>query len=375
MTDGSQNKLKRLKQLGQSPWYDNIDRRLIENGELKSFFDMGIVGVTSNPSIFEKAVNGSSVYDAKIRRLVQEGKALDAIYDDLTADDVRDAADMLKDVYEQTKCADGYVSIEVLPQYAHDPAKTIDYARHIFKKVGRKNIMVKVPGTKESPEAIRALIAEGVNVNVTLLFSISQYEAIALAFADGLRDRSRSGLDISSVASVASVFISRIDSKVDTILDVFGKREADLETREKILSLKGKTAIANARFIYQRFKELFNERLFGDLKMRGAQVQRVLWASTSTKDPAYSDCLYVDSLIGPLTVNTMPHATVLAFADHGRVALTLESGLEAARGILTDIEKLGVNLTTVCEEAQRDGVAAFQNSFDTLMSSLKKKTA
>ncbi|MFH0940435.1 MAG: transaldolase [Candidatus Omnitrophota bacterium] len=367
------DRLKKLYQLGQSPWYDNIDRRLIDSGELRSFFDMGIVGVTSNPTIFEKAINGSAVYDEKIKRLKQEGKSIEAIYDDLTADDVRDAADMLSGVYDRTEGLDGYVSIEVLPLYAHDPIKTVEYARHIHKKVGRKNIMIKVPGTPQAPEAIRTLISEGISVNVTLLFSVEQYEHIALAYMDGLRDRLRLGLDLKSVSSVASVFISRIDTKIDNILDVFINREAGVEARDKVVSLKGKIAVANAKFIYRRFKELFDDRIFGDLKAWGARVQRPLWASTGTKNPGYSDCIYVDNLIGPLTVNTMPHQTVLAFMDHGRLALTLESDLERAEAYASQLGELGVNLKTICDEAQKEGVLAFGRSFDTLMDSLKAK--
>ncbi|HAJ57571.1 MAG TPA: transaldolase [Candidatus Omnitrophica bacterium] len=367
------SRLKKLYQLGQSPWYDNIDRRIIDNGGLKSLFDMGIMGVTSNPSIFEKAINSSFVYDEKILRFKKDGASLEAIYDELTADDVRDAADMLKGVYEQTRGVDGFVSIEVLPAYAHDVEKTIAYARHIYKKVARPNIMVKVPGTKESPQAIRTLLCEGININATLLFSVSQYERVAAAYMDGLRDRSRQGLSLSGVASVASVFISRIDTKIDNVLDVFSSRAPDLETKQKISSLKGKAAIANTKFIYQRFKELFSDRMFGDLMMQGAHVQRPLWASTSTKNPAYSDCIYVDNLIGPQTVNTLPHTTVDAFADHGRLVLTLESDMDGAGACLSRLQELGLNMETICEEAQNEGVMAFQRSFDALMDSLKAK--
>jgi transaldolase len=375
MPEAGINRLKKLYQLGQSPWYDNIDRRLIENGELKSLFDSGIVGVTSNPTIFEKAVNSSAVYDEKIKRLKKEGRTLEQIYDELTADDVRDAADMLKKVFEETRGGDGYVSIEVLPEYAFDTAKTIEYARHIFKKVGRPNIMVKVPGTKESPEAIRTLIREGINVNVTLLFSGPQYELVAGAYLDGLRDRLKDGLDVRSVASVASVFISRIDTKVDNLLEVFASRTHDIDVKARINFLKGKIAIANVKSIYQKFKEVFGERNFWGLKAKGAVLQRPLWASTSTKNPAYSDLIYVDNLIGPMTVNTMPHQTVLAFQDHGRIALTLESDLPGACAYLTQVEDIGISVEMICQEAQVEGVRAFQQSFDTLMSAIKKKAA
>ncbi len=368
-------RLNKLCQMGQSPWYDNIDRRLIQNGELQSLFDTGIVGVTSNPTIFEKAVNSSSVYDEKIKRLKDGGASLEAIYDELTADDVRDAADMLKNVYERTRAVDGYVSIEVLPAYANDADKTIEYARHIFAKVGRPNIMVKVPGTKESPQAIRTLISEGININATLLFSVSQYERVAEAYIEGLRDRSRLAPDLSTVASVASVFISRIDTKIDSILDAFIGRTNEMDTKIKLTELKGKTAVCNARMVYRRFKEMFNENTFGQLKMQGAQVQRPLWASTSTKNPFYPDCIYVDSLIGPHTVNTMPHVTVDAFLDHGRVALTLESGMDSCIAYAQELQRLDINLEKICEEAQSEGVVAFQRSFDSMMNSLRVKVS
>ncbi|MDD5020239.1 MAG: transaldolase [Candidatus Omnitrophica bacterium] len=366
-------RLRQLHHLGQSPWYDNIDRRLIDGGELKGLIDRGIMGVTSNPSIFEKSIGSSDVYDEKIRRLKAAGKDLYAIYDELTADDVRDAAGLLMGVYEKTRGADGYVSIEVLPEYAHDSYKTIEYARYIYDKVGRKNIMIKVPGTGLSPEAIRALIADGISVNVTLIFSQEQYELASQAYQDGLRDRMRRGEDIQHVSSVASIFVSRIDTKVDGLLDVFIGREMDLEKKAAMESLKGKIAIANCKLIYQRFKQLFADDRFGDIKAKGGRIQRPLWASTSTKNPAYSDCLYVDNLIGHDTVNTLPHQTVLAYEDHGRLGFTLEDDLEGAVVLRAEIEQCGINLDMVCREAQNEGLKAFENSFRSLLDTLKKK--
>jgi transaldolase len=366
--------LKKLSEFGQSPWYDNIDRRLIESGELRQLFDRGIVGLTSNPTIFEKAINGSTVYDGKIRALKEKGLGLQAIYDELTADDVRDTADLLSDVYEKTRGVDGYVSIEVLPAYAHDTAKTIEYARAILKKVGRKNIMIKVPGTKESPEAIRVLVREGISINATLLFSVSQYEAVAMAYWAGLEDALRYGMDLSQVASVASVFVSRIDTKVDFLLDAFASREHNLEGRDLFLKMKGKIAIANAKAIYNRFKAVFSKLKFSELESRGARPQRVLWASTGTKNPLYSDCLYVDNLIGPSTVNTMPHQTALAFDDHGQLSMTLEACYDEALKQLDAIRGIGINLERLCDEALDEGVKAFEQSFESLMASLKAKT-
>lgn len=366
-------RLKKLRQLGQSPWYDNIDRRLLENGELKGLISRGIVGVTSNPTIFEKAVAGSDVYDEKIKRLKREGKDLAYIYDELTADDVRDASDLLKGVYESTAGQDGYVSIEVLPKYARDPSKTFQYAKEIYRKVGRRNIMIKVPATPESAPAIRAIIAEGISVNATLIFSEKQYELAALAYQEGLRQRMKLGADIKKISSVASVFVSRIDTKIDSLLDAFASREIDIEKRSAINELKGKIAVGNCKFIYQRFKKLFSEDRFGELKEKGAQLQRPLWASTSTKNPAYSDCIYVDSLIGSKTVNTMPHQTVIAFEDHGHLALSLESGLEKASEYRARIEQAGINLDEICREAQTEGLRAFENSFQSMMETLRKK--
>lgn len=367
------NKLKKLYQFGQSPWYDNIDRRLIQNGELSSLFNSGIVGVTSNPTIFEKAIQSSDVYDEKIKKLKGSGLGLEAIYDEVTADDVRDVADMLSSVYQQTKGVDGYVSIEVLPAYAHDALKTIEYARHIFKKIGRPNVMVKVPGTAESAEAVRILIREGINVNVTLLFSVRRYEQVAHAYLEGLREGMALGLDIHSVASVASVFISRIDTKVDHLLDVFAHRTDIFDKKQELAALKGKTAIANARLIYKRFREIFNERSFSEYKIKGGRFQRPLWASTSTKNPLYSDVVYVESLIGPYTVNTMPPATVSAFIDHGHIGLTIEKDVDQAMEHLNAVGAEGVDLDKFCEEAQQEGLAAFQFSFDSMMNALKAK--
>ncbi len=367
------SRLKELYRLGQSPWYDNIDRRLIASGALKTFFDRGIVGVTSNPTIFEKAILGSDVYDEKIKSLKADGADLEEICDTLTADDVRDAADLLKGVYEETRGIDGWVSIEVLPAYAHDPGKTAAHARQIFKRVGRPNIMIKVPGTPESPQAVAALIAEGISVNVTLLFSKEHYLRAARAYWQGLEERWRMGMDLSAVASVASIFVSRIDTKVDHLLESFSVRQTVVEKRAVIDALKGRIAVASVKMIYRAFKDMFGEAKFGALEMHGARPQRPLWASTSTKNPAYSDCLYVDNLIGPMSVNTMPHATVLAFEDHGQAALTLEADLGSAQQCLAALPELTIELDKICEDAQKEGVQAFARSYDSLMKAIEAK--
>ncbi|MCD6137931.1 MAG: transaldolase [Deltaproteobacteria bacterium] len=356
------NNLAALAALGQSPWYDNIDRRLLVSGELKRLFDLGITGLTSNPTIFEKAVNNSSVYNDHIRKLYAAGKSPQEIYDTITIEDVRAAADLLYETYEKTDGRDGYVSLEVLPEYANDAVKTIDDARKIHEKVAKPNLMIKVPGTKEAPEAIRVLTREGINVNVTLLFSLEHYESAARAYIDGLKERRNHGKPLNNVCSVASVFVSRVDTWVDKLLHGQNRHE-----------LKGKIAVANAKTIYRRFKELFYGDDFKALAADGAHLQRVLWGSTSTKNPAYSDVKYVDELIGKDTINTLPHKTLEAFLDHGTPRLTIEENLDEEQEYLNQLAVLGINLNKVCDDIQQAGVDAFSNSFRQLIDSITKK--
>lgn len=344
-TKVKKNSLITLAKTGQSPWYDNIDRRFIKSGKLKKLFDEGLLGVTSNPTIFEKAVSASGVYDSMIKRLASEGKTALQIYDTLTLEDVSMAADLLRDTYEKTDRLDGYVSIEVLPELAHDAAGTVKAALDIFKRINKPNIMIKVPGTKEAPEAIRTLTKEGINVNVTLLFSVKHYETCARAYIDGSEGR--------GVFSVASVFVSRIDTKLDKVFE-----------EKKINELKGKIAVANAKMIYRKFKEL---------DFKGGNIQRVLWASTSTKNPAYSDVKYVEELIGPDTINTMPPETIDAFLDHGKAELTVEKDLDKAKSYLAKLKSLGIDIDETCQEIQDAGVTAFQNSFDKLIRAIEQK--
>lgn len=359
---GNDNNLKALLAVGQSPWYDNIDRRLIENGKLEKLFGLGITGVTSNPSIFEKAVNGSSVYDSSIRKLADSKKSPDEICDLITIQDIQSAADLLFDIYEATRGGDGYVSLEVDPDYAYDPEKTVENARRIHKDVARPNLMIKVPGTKEGCKAIKILTREGINVNVTLLFSLRHYEDSAMAYMDGIRERLKDGNSVESVCSVASVFVSRVDTRVDKILEA-----------RKIHSIKGKIAVANAKMIYQRFNQLFYDGVFGDLASNGARIQRVLWGSTSSKNPIYSDVKYVDELIGKDTVNTIPDSTLEAFLDHGTPRLTIEEGLEKARQHLDLLQQQEIDLTKICDEIQREGVDAFNASFKKLIDAVADK--
>ncbi len=354
------NTLKQLYELGQSPWYDNIDRRLITNGRLKGFIDNGITGLTSNPSIFEKAVAASDIYSTQIEKLSGEGKSPREIYDEITVSDVRDAADLLRDVFLRTGRTDGYVSIEVYPEYAHDPQRTISYAREVFKKIDRENIMIKVPGTEIGYAAVRTLIGDGINVNVTLLFSVEHYERAAKAYIHGLKDRLERGNPIDNVVSVASVFISRIDSWMDKRLD--GVQDD---------SLRGMAAVANTKMIYRSFKEMFSDENFGRLKAAGGRIQRPLWASTSTKDPLYSDVKYVEELIGPDTVNTLPQATMEAFLDHGRAVASVDKNVDAAVRHIETLRTKGVDVDKICQEIQDEGLVLFQKSFDKLIEGLQ----
>ena len=356
------NNLKVLLELGQSPWYDNIDRRIIQNGKIENLFGLGITGVTSNPSIFEKAVNGSSIYDYSIKELARAGKSSDEICDLITIQDIQSAADLLYDTYKASGGRDGYVSLEVNPDYAYDTDKTIEQAKRIHKDVDRPNLMIKIPGTKEGYEAIRVLTRDGININVTLLFSLNHYEASAKAYIDGIRQRIENNNSVEKVCSVASVFVSRVDTKIDKILE-------DMNVN----SLKGKIAVANVKMIYQMFKELFNDKDWDDLVSKGAGIQRVLWGSTSSKNAAYSDVKYVDELIGKDTINTLPDSTLQAFLDHGNPRLTIEEGLGKARKDLILLEQQGVDLNSVCDEIQRDGVVSFQASFRKLKDAIADK--
>jgi transaldolase len=356
------NNLETLLAVGQSPWYDNIDRRLIQNGKLERLFRSGITGVTSNPSIFEKAVNGSSVYDSSIQELAGAGKSLDEIRDLITRQDIQSAADLLYDTYKASGARDGYVSLEVDPDYADDAEKTIDDARRIHKEVARPNLMIKVPGTREGCRAVKVLTRDGININVTLLFSLRHYEASAMAYIDGIRERLWDGNSVEKVCSVASVFVSRVDTKIDKIVE-------DL----RIDRLKGKIAVANAKMIYQRFKELFHKGVFADEASNGARIQRVLWGSTSTKNPVYGDVKYVDELIGEDTINTLPHGTLEAFLDHGTPRLTIEEDLHKARQYLDLLQQQGIDLDKICDEIQQEGVAAFSASFKKLMDAVADK--
>lgn len=357
-------KLHDLVQHGQSIWLDYIRRSFLKDGGLQQMVDDGVRGVTSNPTIFEKAITGSSDYDDDLQALVEADKSVDEIYETLAIADIQHAADILRPVYDESDATDGFVSLEVSPQLANDTDGTIAEARRLYQLVDRPNVMIKVPATKAGVPAIETLIGDGISINVTLIFSVTQYEAIALAYIRGLQKFADDGGDPSKVASVASFFVSRVESKVDKALDAISNTD-----------LKGKIAIANAKVAYARFKTLFSGDDWNALAEQGAQVQRPLWASTGTKSPDYSDTVYVDHLIGPNTVNTVPPDTLKAFMDHGEVADTLELDVEEAHKQINQLAELQINFDVITANLQDEGVQKFAESFESLMVGIAQKKA
>lgn len=366
------NPLARLLPAGQSVWLDYIRRDLMESGELARLIrEDGLRGMTSNPAIFEKAISSSSDYDASLAALRTEGvREPLALYESLAVEDIQAAADAMRAVYEESNALDGYVSLEVSPFLARDTRGTLHEAHRLWGRVGRPNLMIKVPATTEGLPAIQQLIAEGINVNVTLLFAVERYEAVALAFLSGLDTRAAAGQPIDRVASVASFFVSRIDSMVDAKLAALAAAAPDAGAKARIEALQGRVAIANAKQAYQRYLTLFSGPRWDALRARGAQVQRLLWASTSTKNPKYRDVIYVESLIGRDTVNTIPPATYDAFRDHGVVAETLTADVEAATATLADVERLGISMHAVTDALLEEGLKLFVEPFDKLLSAL-----
>lgn len=369
--------LQRLVEMGQSPWYDDIHRGLIKSGKLQALIGMGIRGATVNPSIFEKAVSGSADYNGEIKEMLGRGLEPSQIYERLLVEDVRSAADLFRPVYDETEGVDGYGSIEVSPYLAHDTQGTVEEARRFFREVDRPNVMIKVPATDEGVPAIRALTSEGINVNITLIFGIDYYEQVMDAYIGGLRDRRSRGERIDNIRSVASFFVSRVDVEVDKRLDALIDSQQDEGKRLKLRELKGKAAIANARLAYQHFKRKFYGEPFLDLRAAGASVQRPLWASTGTKNPAYSDVMYVEQLIGSDTINTMPQATVDAFQDHGRVSRTIngERHFEETRATMQELMAVGIYMKEVTDKLQVDGIAAFAKSLESLYGAIRQKQA
>jgi transaldolase len=358
------NSLKQLQECGQSIWLDYIRRDLITSGEFQRLVEAdGVHGVTSNPTIFDKAIVAGTDYDDALRSLLAANPDRDALtlFEKFEVEDLQMAADILRPVYDQTEGADGFVSIEVSPRLAYDTAASIAEAQRLWKAANRPNLMVKIPSTVQGVQAVEVLIAEGININITLMFSLAHYEAVAQAYLRGLQRNANPH----QVSSVASFFVSRVDTEVDRALEAIGTPEA--------LSLRRKIAIANAKVVYLRFRDIFLGTPFEHFRRRGARLQRPLWASTGTKNPAFSDVLYVEELIGPHTINTIPPATLNAFRDHGRVQQTLEAGEQDAERALARLAKLGIDLGAITEKLLADGITAFTHSLDELLASLKEK--
>jgi transaldolase len=360
--------MTRLHQLyreqGQSPWLDDLKRSYLKDGTLAKLVDDGIRGVTSNPTIFAKAISGEDTYDDEFAALVKHEPVTDA-YWRLVMDDVTGATGLLRATFDESIGTDGFVSLEVAPDLAHDTEGTVKAARWIHETVDRPNLMVKIPATADGVPAIRTMIGEGRNINVTLIFSLSRYADVIEAYLGGLEDLVARGGDASTVASVASFFVSRVDTETDRRLTAIGSPEA--------LALRGRAAVANAKLAYELFTQRFSGPRWEALAAKGAQVQRPLWASTSTKNPDYPDLLYVDTLIGPHTVNTLPEATIAAFEDHGTVARTLDSDLEEAHQVIEGLARAGVDFADVGRVLEDEGVAAFAKSFDELIQALTDK--
>jgi transaldolase/glucose-6-phosphate isomerase len=375
-TSKATNPLQALLGYGQSMWLDYIRRDLITSGSLKKMIEEdGLRGMTSNPSIFEKAIGESSLYDDMLKSLASRND-LDttARYEQIAIRDIQGAADLLRPVYESSKFRDGYVSLEVSPLLALKTQETIDEARRLWKAVNRENVMIKVPGTAEGLPAIRRLIGEGININVTLLFALEVYEKVAEAYIAGLEDLAKSGGNLKKMASVASFFISRIDTLVDSIIDDKLKTATDGQQQALLKSLKGKVAIANGKLTYQRYQRIFSGPRWQALAAQGAQTQRVLWASTSTKNPAYRDVVYVEELIGPDTVNTMPPATVDAFRDHGRLRNSLTEDVAGAQNVMDNLARTGISIKEVTTKLTIDGVKLFAGAFHKLLAAVEKST-
>ena len=365
------DRLQQLHDAGQSIWLDFIDRSLLRSGELARRIDRdALTGMTSNPTIFEKALAEGPAYDAQLAGASPDLSAWE-LFELIETDDVRAACDSFRPVHEKTKGVDGYVSIEVSPGAAHDIEDTIIEARRLWGVVGRPNVMIKVPGTPEGAGATRRLLAEGINVNITLLFSIDAYAAIIESYLSALEERASRGLPLSSIASVASFFVSRVDTEAEKRLDAVAA--ANPARAEEAQAFRGRVAVANAKLAYALFRERFSGARWDALAARGARVQRPLWASTSTKNPAYRDVMYVEDLIGPDTVNTMPPATIAAFTDHGVVQRTVDTHIDEERALLAKLEAFGVSLTSITDTLLRDGLASFEKSFDTLIAGLESK--
>jgi transaldolase len=368
------NPLRELEALGQSIWLDDIDREQLRSGLFERLINQdGLSGATGNPTIFEHAIDHGTAYDEQMRQLIAQGKNAQAIYETLAMTDVRHVADLLRPIYDRTAGQDGFVSIEVSPYLAQDTEGTLAEVRRFWDTIDRPNLMVKIPSTPAGVPAIRQALASGININITLIFSIENYLQVAEAYLGALEERMAAGKDINRIASVASFFVSRVDVLVDNLLEDKIKAVGASAQQQKLKALEGKAAIANARLAYQEFQRLFGGPRFAALKQRGARVQRPLWASTSTKNPAYRDVLYVEELVGPDTVNTMPLTTLESFRDHGRVRLSIEDQLREAQAQLAALADVGILYDEVTRQLQEEGVQKFTDSFHTLFQCIDKK--
>ena len=367
------NPLLQLVEQGQSVWLDFIDREFLNSGKLQQLIDEdGLRGMTSNPTIFEKAIAGGDAYDDQLQELIGQGKDADAIFEALAVADIQQACDTFRPLYDATEGRDGFVSIEVSPALAHDTEATLVEARRLWQTVGRPNVMIKVPGTREGWPAVEQLLSEGLNVNITLLFSQEHHEQVMCNYIAGLERRAAAGQPIDRIASVASFFVSRVDTLVDKLLEEKIAQASGTEA-ERLRGLLGKAAIANAKLAYANFQRIFADPRFKALEAQGARVQRPLWASTSTKNPAYRDVIYVEELIGPHTVNTLPLPTIEAFRDHGQVRRSLDEGVDEARATLEALREVGIDYEAVTKQLEREGVDSFAKSFDQLIAGVEKK--
>jgi len=368
------NPLLQLKPQGQSVWYDTVDRAQLVSGLFQRLLDEdGIMGVTSNPTIFQKSISQGDAYDEQMTQLIKEEKSTSEIYEALVIKDITTVADMLRPIYDRTNRQDGYVSLEVSPDLSHDTGETLSEARRFWKMVDRPNLMIKIPATAEGIPAVQQALTEGININITLIFSLDSYREVADAYITALENRNAEGKDISHIASVASFFVSRVDTLVDKLLEDKIKVTQDSAEQQRLKLLEGKAAIANARLVYQEFKRIFHTPRFETLKHSGAHVQRPLWASTSTKNPAYRDVLYAEELVGPDTVDTMPLETVENFRDHGRVSRTIEDDIQQAKDEFSALEKVGIHYDQVTKQLQDEGVQKFADSFHELIKGIESK--
>jgi len=371
----NKNPLIGLKEIGQSVWLDNLSRKLIRSGELKRLIEEdGVSGITSNPTIFQKAISGSTDYDSSLQRMIDKGvKSEKELFLGLAMEDISEAADLLRPAYQSANGRDGFVSIEVSPDLAYDTPATISEARRLFSTLGKKNILVKVPGTKQGVPAIEELTSEGVNVNVTLLFSTERYEEIAEAYLKGLERRAGKGQPIDEIASVASFFVSRVDTLTDKLLETRFSSAASKAEKDKIASLFGKAAVANARIAYKKYRSIFSGKRFLTLKGKGGHIQRILWGSSGTKNPKYSDIKYVEELIAADSINTLPEATIKAFKDHGQPKITITDGLKEAEKLFPELKSMGVDIREVTDQLEKEGVQLFSDSFFALLKEIAKK--